>query len=139
MNNDDKKDEYQEYVEEFMDDDKPMYKGGHTPSKQAENRSNIPKNKEDEYEWGKHPNSIKALKKNQFPKGVSGNVMGRPKTFEKLGKSLKEMAKEEVFNVWEKESIGTRREVVLKRIWKDAQDGDIKKIQLLAWLGCLDD
>ena len=63
-----KKDEYQEYVEEFMDDDKPIYKGGHTPSKQANNRANSPNNKEEEYDWGKHPNSQKALKKHQLEK-----------------------------------------------------------------------
>jgi hypothetical protein len=33
---------------------------------------------------------------------------------------------------------GTRRQQVLERIWKDAIGGDMKKIQLLAWLGCLE-
>ena len=133
-----KKDEYQEYVEEFMDDDKPIYKGGHTPSKQANNRANSPNNKEEEYDWGKHPNSVKALKKHQFPKGVSGNQLGRPKNFDGLGKALKKM-QDEIVTDWRKEPLGTRRELVLERIWRDAQDGDFKKIQLLAWLRCLDD
>ena len=34
--------------------------------------------------------------------------------------------------------LGTRRQQVLERIWKDAIGGDMKKIQLLAWLGALD-
>ena len=34
--------------------------------------------------------------------------------------------------------MGTLKELVLKRIWNDARHGDMKKIQLLAWLGCLD-
>jgi hypothetical protein len=133
-----KKDEYQEYVEEFMDDDDTLYKGGHTPSKQAENRTNSPNNKEVEYDWGKHPNSQKALKKHQFQKGVSGNQLGRPKTFDGLGKALKKM-KDEIVTDWRNEPLGKRRKLVLERIWRDAQDGDFKKIQLLAWLGCLDD
>ena len=32
----------------------------------------------------------------------------------------------------------SKREKVLRRIWCDAISGDVKKIQLLAWLGCLD-
>ena len=90
----------------------------------------------EKYLKGRHPNSKKNLKK--FPKGVSGNVMGRPKTFDKLGKTLKKM-QDEIVTDWRKEELGTRRELVLERIWRDAQDGDMKKIQLLAWLGCLDD
>ena len=46
-------------------------------------------------------------------------------------------ADEEVTN-YRDEVLGTRKQIVLQRIWKDAQDGDMKKIQLLAWLGCLD-
>ena len=133
-----KKDEYQEYVEEFMDDTEPIYKGADTPSKQANNRANSPNNKEEEYDWGKHPNSQKALKKHQFPKGVSGNQLGRPKNFDGLGKALKKI-QDEIVTDWRKEPLGTRRELVLERIWRDAQDGDFKKIQLLAWLRCLDD
>ena len=56
----------------------------------------------------------------------------------KLGKTLKKM-QDEIVTDWRKEELGTRRELVLERIWRDAQDGDMKKIQLLAWLGCLDD
>ena len=32
----------------------------------------------------------------------------------------------------------SRKDKVLRRIWNDAIKGDMKKIQLLAWLGCLD-
>ena len=96
-----------------------------------------PNNKEDEYAHGKHPNSIKALKKHQYPKGVSGNVLGRKPTFDALGKALKELGEKETMS-WNKEPLGTRKEQVLKRIWMDAIKGDMKKIQLLAWLGCLD-
>ena len=106
-------------------------------SKQAENRQNIPNNKEEEYDWGKHPNSLKALKKYQFAKGVSGNVMGRIPTFESIAKELTKLGKEETTN-WANEPQGTRKSQVLERIWIDAIKGDMKKIQLLAWLGCLD-
>ena len=94
-------------------------------------------NREVEHEWGKHPNSQKALKKYQFPKGVSGNIMGRKPNFESLKEELSKLANEEVTN-YRDEVLGTRKQIVLERIWKDAQDGDMKKIQLLAWLGCLD-
>ena len=110
---------------------------GLTPSDTENKDENIPKNKEVEHEWGKHPNSQKALKKHQFPKGVSGNIMGRRPNFENLKEGLSKLADEEVKNYSDK-VLGTRKELVLKRIWTDAQNGDIKKIQLLAWLGCLD-
>ena len=132
-----KDEEYQKYVEEFMDDDTTIYKGD-TPSKQVEKDNSFTKNSETDYERGKHPNSLKAIQKHQFQKGVSGNTLGRPKTFDGLGKALKKMQDEIVTN-WRDEEIGKRRELVLERIWRDAQDGDFKKIQLLAWLGCLDD
>ena len=102
-----------------------------------EKDENIPNNREEEYEWGKHPNSLKALKKNQFPKGVSGNVMGKKPTFESLAKQLKKLGEEETFD-YNKDSQGTRKEQVLLKIWFGAIRGDMKKIQLLAWLGCLD-
>ena len=103
---------------------------------------NIHNNKEDEnkkeYEWGQHPNSLKALKKNQFPKGISGNVLGRKPTFDTLSKQLKKLGDDEVRNWNGSEVLGTRKEMVLKKIWDDAMKGDMAKIRLLAWLGCLD-
>jgi hypothetical protein len=34
--------------------------------------------------------------------------------------------------------IGTRKEVVLRKIWYDAQEGDMQKIQLLIYLNIFD-
>ena len=65
--------------------DKTIYTT-HPPDETEENNDNSTNNKEVEYEWGKHPNSVKALKKHQYPKGVSGNVLGRKPTFESLAK-----------------------------------------------------
>ena len=93
-------------------------------------------NNEDEYEHGKHPNSLKNLK--PFPKGVSGNVMGRPLKYENLRKVLAELGDQETFDYYNK-SQGTRREQVMHTIWKKAIKGDMKFIQLLAWLGALDE
>ena len=112
----------------------------YTPLKERdiENKNdNSAKSKEDEYDHGKHPNSLKALKKHQYPKGISGNVLGRKPKFEELGKVLKKIGDEETFS-YSNKSQGTRKEQVLKRIWADAIRGDMKKIQLLAWLGCLE-
>ena len=116
--------------------DKTIYTT-HPQSETEENNDNSTNNKEVEYEWGKHPNSVKALKKHQYPKGVSGNVLGRKPTFESLAKQLDKIGDEETFDYYKK-SQGTKRDQVLKRIWVDAMSGDMKKIQLLAWLGCLD-
>lgn len=105
--------------------------------KQEEKQEISTKSKEDEYAHGKHPNSIKALKKHQYPKGVSGNIMGRKPKFDALGKNLQKLGEKETFK-YNNESMGTRKQQVLERIWFDAIRGDMKKIQLLAWLGCLD-
>ena len=107
--------------------------------------ANIPKNKEDanSYDWGKHPNSLKALKKNQYPKGVSGNINGRKPKYDALSKELKKLGDELVDNYcgdtldghFEKHK---RKDLVLRRIWNDAIEGDMKKIELLAYLGCFE-
>ena len=110
-----------------------------TPSDEEKKKENSPKSKEVEFDWGKHPNSQKALKKHQYKKGMSGNVMGRKPTFEGLAKALKNLGEEETRDWLDKKDLGTRKSQVHKRIWKEAIDGDIKYVQLLAWLGCLDD
>ena len=93
---------------------------------------------EPQAEWGKHPNSLKNL--NPYPKGVSGNTMGSVKKFERLA-----MALDKIGDECDKEAYPpshrtmTLRERVLRKIWADAiRFGDLKKIQLLAHLGCLD-
>ena len=113
-----------------------IYKG-QTNEEQVKKDENSTNNKEVEHDWGKHPNSVKALKKHQFPKGMSGNVLGRKPNYQNLKEELSKLANDEVTN-YRDEVMGTNKDLVLKRIWRDARDGDMKKIQLLAWLGCLD-
>ena len=108
----------------------------HTPSNDDEKEKISSNIKDEEYSPGTHPNSLKNLK--QFPKGVTGNVMGRPLKYENLRKILAELGDQETFDYYDK-SQGTRREQVIHTIWKKAIKGDMKFIQLLAWLGALDD
>ena len=111
---------------------------------------NFPAKREDE--WGKHPNSLKALKEHQFKAGSSGNPTGAKPSYKKLKKILQELGDEQVsvivqpdvnsddylFDKTTTKEIGTRKEVVLRKIWTDAQAGDMQKIQLLIYLGCLE-
>tara|TARA_Y100000588_G_scaffold279197_1_gene296013 strand:+ start:1225 stop:1560 length:336 start_codon:yes stop_codon:yes gene_type:complete len=89
------------------------------------------------YEHGKHPNSLANLK--PFPKGVSGNPMGRKHRFENLAKELKLYADERVTDYYGEDMGYTNREGVLQMIWNRALKGEIKYVQMLAWLGCLDE
>ena len=111
---------------------------------------NFPAKREDE--WGKHPNSLKALKERQFKAGSSGNPTGAKPSYKKLKKILQELGDEQVsvivqpdvnsddylFDKTTTKEIGTRKEVVLRKIWTDAQAGDMQKIQLLIYLNIFD-
>ena len=108
----------------------------HTPTYDDDKEKTSLNNNEDEFEHGKHPNSLKNLK--PYPRGVSGNLAGRRPNYTKLKEELSKLGDEIIHDYYDK-PLGTRRQVVLKRIWDDAQKGDMKKIQLLAWLGSLEE
>ena len=91
---------------------------------------------------GEHPNSLKNLK--PFPKGVSGNPLGKPHKYNKLAESLSKLgSKNIIIEKWDGtkyervKTDKTNRDVVLETIWAKAKSGDIKYVQLLAYLGCL--
>ena len=88
------------------------------------------------YKRGEHPNSQSNLM--PFPKGISGNPLGKPTKFEKLKRALNKVGDEETFN-YKNESEGTKRKQVWECIWDKAIKGDLKYVQLLAGLGCLED
>tara|TARA_Y100000768_G_scaffold365414_1_gene326690 strand:- start:276 stop:650 length:375 start_codon:yes stop_codon:yes gene_type:complete len=95
------------------------------------------------YEQGSHPNSLKNLK--PFPKGVSGNPFGKPHKYTKLAETLSKLGNKKViiekWNGTKYERVKTdktNKDVVLDTIWAKAKTGDIKYVQLLAYLGCLD-
>ena len=99
--------------------------------------------KESDYSRGEHPNSLKNLK--PFPKGVSGNPLGKPHKYTKLAESLSKLSTNKVIiekwngvNYESIETNKTNKDIVLETIWNKARLGDIKYIQLLAYLGCLD-
>jgi hypothetical protein len=86
----------------------------------------------EKYKRGTHPVSLANLK--PWPKGISGNELGRPYKYESLKKALNEIGKE--INDWDGNQ--TNKEKVLNVIWSKASFGDLKFIQMLAALGCLD-
>ena len=95
--------------------------------------------------WGKHPSSLANLRK--WKKGQSGNPGGRPKKYGRLAEALKHYSgKKSTKFQWDEEVGGykeikndiTYREEVLEVIWVQAKKGNLKHIELLAGLGCLD-
>ena len=109
------------------------------PNKQADNKHDISTNNEPEevqYERGKHPNSQSNLK--PYPKGVSGNPLGRKGQFDRIKDILDKYGDEEIYD-WNDNNKGTRREQVWETIWTMAIGGNIKYVELLAKLGCLDE
>ena len=93
-------------------------------------------NNEADHEHGKHPNSLKNLKK--WDKGMSGNPIGRPFKYQKLKELLMELGKEITLDYYEK-PMGTRQEQLLKTIWNKAIKGDIQFTKILIYLGVFDD
>ena len=83
------------------------------------------------YEQGSHPNSLKNLK--PFPKGVSGNPLGKPQKYTKLAESLSKLgSKKVIIEKWNGakyervKTDKTNRDVVLDTIWSKARSGDIR-------------
>ena len=99
-------------------------------------KDNISGNSDYEYARGEHPNSLKNLK--PFPKGVSGNPLGKPHRFQKLASKLNNIGDGAEIDYQGQSKGFTKREAVLRKVWEKATKGDIKFIQLLAYLGCLD-
>tara|TARA_B100000700_G_C14580556_1_gene639964 strand:- start:110 stop:436 length:327 start_codon:yes stop_codon:yes gene_type:complete len=102
--------------------------------KQREKSKEISGNR-DSYKRGENPKSLANLK--PFVPGVSGNPAGRPVKYEALKRQLNKLGDEEITDFMG-EKLGKRRDIVLKQIWKESMNGDMKFIQLLAELGCLD-
>ena len=124
--------------------------GTHDPLSEKIDESSIGNNETGEdsddtqFKRGNHPNSRANLQ--PFPKGVSGNPLGKPHKYHKLAESLIKLASNPVIKKeWngmkyvEVETGNNWREEVLETVWRKARIGDIKFIQLLAYLGCLDD
>ena len=95
----------------------------------------------EEYEHGKHPRSLKNL--NPFKKGESGNPGGRLKNYANLKKALDRWSNKEVdYDCWDiptETDAQTLKEQVIFAIWDKARRGNVKCIEILAQLGCLDD
>ena len=108
----------------------------HTPSFDDEKKENFTINTEEKAEHGKHPNSLKNLKK--WEKGESGNPIGRPLKYQKLKQELQKLGNE-ITNDYYDKPLGARKEQLLKKMWKMAIHGDIQMIKVLLWLGVFDD
>ena len=95
----------------------------------------------EEHEHGKHPSSLKNLR--PFKKGQSGNPGGRVKKYAKLKKALDRWSDKEVkYDYWDiptEADARTLKDQVIFAIWDKARRGNVKCIEILAQLGCLDD
>ena len=94
----------------------------------------------EKHEQGKHPNSLANLR--PFQKGVSGNPGGRANKYAKLKKALDRWGNEEMpYDFWDMppDDANTMKEQVLYKIWDKARHGNLRCMEILAQLGCLDD
>ena len=83
---------------------------------------------------GQHPNSQANLK--PFEKGVSGNPDGRPSKHRKLKEALKPYGEQKSTRWGCRDQ--TKKEVVLNRVWEEAESGSVPHLKLLAELELLD-
>ena len=108
----------------------------HTPPKDPLKDKIFTNINEEKAEHGKHPNSLKNLKK--WEKGESGNTIGRPFKYQLLKEKLQELGNE-ITNDYYDKPLGTRKEQLLKTIWNKAIKGDIQFTKILIYLGVFDD
>ena len=120
-----------------MNKKKNVLKGTHTPDiEEVKDNTTNSKETDTTYAQGTHPHSQANLR--PWKPKQSGNPLGRP-SHTKLRNMLKEIGDEMVLDYHGKPK-GTRKELVLKTVWDKAIKGkNIKYIQLLIWLGVLDD
>ena len=94
----------------------------------------------EKHEHGKHPNSLANLK--PFEKGISGNPAGRSSKFVQFKKALDRWGSEEIpYDFWDMppDEATTMKEQVLYKIWDRARHGNLRCMEILAQLGCLDE
>ena len=93
------------------------------------------------HKQGKHPNSLSNLK--PYEKGVSGNPGGRSMKFKNLKTALDRWGEKYIdYDLWEIPSATdgeSLKEQVIFAIWDKARRGNVRCIEILAQLGCLDD
>ena len=106
------------------------------PIKQRDVDEIFTTNTEDEYEHGKHPNSLKNLQKWEKGQGTP-NAIGRPFKYQLLKDKLQELG-DEITKDYRGESKGTRKEQLLKTIWEKAIGGNLQFAKILIYLGVYD-
>ncbi len=117
-------------------------KNQNNPVKQEENSdliTGISETEENNHGRGEHPSSLGNL--TPFPKGVSGNPLGKPHKFNGLKKSLNSLLDEKV-SVWDLDLGGSdesRRQRILIGFLDKAREGSLSHIQFLAKIGCFDE